>query len=467
MTPRDHIATTQIQAYVGAESVWRGAKLQFFVSVQVDGAPYYVEIFRLGWYGGLGARLVHVAREMGRAQGYYDEETRGLVSCPTCRVDSKTGLIEANWRDSFDLTIPTTWLSGVYLARFVLADGVATQAQFIVRDNRLSPYLAVIPSTTFAAYNPWGGYSLYEGPDHRVESRAVKVSFDRPMTSVSFMQSMTYEVDAVRWIERKGYDVTYVSDIDLHAQPAMLLDHTAYLSLGHDEYWTKEMRDGVELARDAGINLAFFGANASYWQMRFEPSSAGVANRVVVCYKMYDQVGPRTDPLSETDPSRVTTQWRDPHIGRPENALIGVMYSNFNSQPSGFPWRASATPGLRLLAGTGLVAQQEYGCQIVGTEWDKAFNNGAGPKNLHVLSDSPTMVVSSHATTADTSNSAYYVAPSGALVFASGSLKWAYALDMLRLVPDDACQGKTNSIPEIERLMTNVMDALGHRAPQV
>ena len=126
------------------------------------------------------------------------------------------------------------------------------------------------------------------------EPRAVKVSFDRPLADSGFGQGfLSWGVNLVRWLERSGYDVTYATNIDTHANGGELLNHQAFFSPAHDEYWSKEMRDAVEAARDGGVNLAFFGANSAYTQVRFEPSTAGVANRVMVCYRWTPDPGGR------------------------------------------------------------------------------------------------------------------------------------------------------------------------------
>ena len=70
-------------------------------------------------------------------------------------------------------------------------------------------------------------------------------------------------------------DVAYTTDVDLDLHPELVLQHKALLSLGHDEYWSKEMFDGAQNARDHGVNLAFFGANAIYRQIRLTPSPLG------------------------------------------------------------------------------------------------------------------------------------------------------------------------------------------------
>jgi hypothetical protein len=236
-----------------------------------------------------------------------------------------------------------------------------------------------------------------------------------------------------------------------------LLDHRAYLSLGHDEFWTKEMRDGVEQARDKGVGLAFLGANADYWQIRFEPDSAGTPDRTIVCYQVYTGGDLALDPLYGVDKTRLTARWRDPVLARPENALIGIMYSNLTHQQQGFSWTLSPQARSTLLDGTGLEPGQPYGCGLVGSQWDCIFANGATPAGLQVLGASPTIDDNKKA---DSSNTTYYIAASGAMVFATGSIYWTQALDSYRFQTDKLCRGQNPVVPGMQKLMAHVMDAL-------
>jgi len=246
----------------------------------------------------------------------------------------------------------------------------------------------------------------------------------------------------------------------LHEAPAQLLSYRAYLSLGHDEYWTKEMRDGVERARDAGVGLAFLGANASYWQIRFEPDSADVPDRTIVCYKV--ETGNHDlarDPLYGKDDTRVTSKWRDPVLNRPENALVGIMYSSLtdSDKQAGFPWQLSSLAKSPFLDGTGLQTDQLYGCDLVGYEWDRIFDNGFTPARLQILGKAHTV---SKYNTVDFSNTTYYIAPSGAMVFATGSIYWTISLDSYRLSTNKLCAGQDPVVPGLQKLMAKVMNAL-------
>jgi hypothetical protein len=463
--PAGQQATIQIQAYASATSVLPGKTLTFYVSTQQNGMQYWLDIYRLGWYGGDGGRLIlSVGAQVGHAQGYYNDATHQLVGCISCVIDKHTGLIEANWQSSYALPIPTTWTTGIYLAKFTGTDNMQTYVPFDVLGNFPSEYVVVTPDTTYEAYNNWGGSSLY-GTDNGMfnESengqKAVKVSFDRPyVQEAGSSQVLVFEVDAIRWMERQGYDLSYISNLDLDRDPGQLLRHKAYISLGHDEYWTKAMRDGMRDARDSGVGLAFLGANAAYWQMRFEPDSRGVAYRTVVCYKVStSEHNLALDPAYPKDITHVTARWRDPVLGRPENALVGVMYSDLTQKHLGFPWRVSTSTGSFLLMGTGLQAGQHYGCGLVGYEWDRVFANGATPKGLQIISTSSTV---NDSNVPDQGNTTYYIAPSGAMVFATGSIYWTSALDSYRLHTDAECIGQELVVPGIQRLMANVMKAL-------
>lgn len=164
--------------------------------------------------------------------------------------------------------------------------------------------------TTYQAYNNYPdnsstGKSLYDFNSYGAATtagtqRANQVSFDRPYGGGGgadgggqFADDQWWERYFISWAEQMGYDISYSTDIDTHANTARLLDFKGVLSVGHDEYWSKQMYDGFEQARDAGVNLAFLGANPNYWQVRVSPSNRGIANRVMISYKSAS-----TDPES-------------------------------------------------------------------------------------------------------------------------------------------------------------------------
>jgi len=488
--PGGYEATTEIQAFAGSTSVAPKEKISFYVSVQVPNTLYTISFYRLGWYAGLGGRLMEsIPGNVGIAQGYYDAKNKRLV-CNSCTIGTGTGLIETHWKSSYTLTVPSDWPTGVYLAKFTDAQGLQTYAPFDVRGSARSTYIVVTPDTTAAAYNFWGGDSLYNADDQLRGTGATvtqgagvaEVSFDRPYSQDDGAgMTRTFNIQAIRWLEQQGYDLSYISSTDLQANPGQLLTHKAYISIGHDEYWTKEMRDGVEHARDQGVGLAFLSGDTSEWQMRFAPDSAGVANRTIICYKVKTSNGEQDlerDPLYRQggDNSRVTAEWRDPVVNRPEDEMTGVMHSGLTDNTVGFPWTLDPQAHSSLLQQTGLQPGKSYGCTLVGYEWDRVFNRAEDapyqtsvPKGIQVLSSSKD--INSEDGSTDQSNSIYYIVPSGALVFASGSIQWANALDdympatQTTQIADvkAACGGDLNNakpIPGIQKLMANIMAAL-------
>src|SRR5581483_20522 len=222
---------------------------------------------------------------------------------------------------------------------------------FVVReDARPSALLYQSSVTTYQAYNNWGGQSLYAF-NSAAAMPATKVSFNRPyaasphpraasgagagdfltsnaIRTVDTAPPAGWEYNFVRWLEREGYDVTYSTNLDTHENPRLLMRHEAWLSVGHDEYWSAKMRQHVEEALEAGVSLGFFSANTCYWQIRLEPSpTTGQSNRVMVAYK---ERASQEDPLAVDDDAandvRVTGRWREAPVNQPEEELIGVMY---------------------------------------------------------------------------------------------------------------------------------------------
>jgi len=422
-----------ISAYVDRASVSPGATLGLYVSTTAE--RFDLTVSRMGWYGGEGGRLMHTA--------YGLPGLNQLVPPP----DPDTGLIAANWQRSYLIGVGRDWPSGIYLVRLLAntPDLDVGYAVFVVRDDaQVADYVYKVAVNTYQAYNNWGGKSLY--PYNSVGNPAVKVSFDRPYDQWDGAGAFfDWDFPMIRWLEREGYDVTYVTDVDAHADTRYLPGRRVLLSVGHDEYWSKEMRDSWEAARDQGYALAFFSGNDIYWQVRYEPNAAGVADRVLVCYKDADR-----DPLRGVDDSRVTVRWRSPPVNRPENALLGLMSEGVIAWGADFPYVVQDASHW-IYAGTGAQPGQAWS-HIIGYEYDRVYDNGAAPPNLAVLSDSPLVNVDG---VASVSNSAYY--QRGGMVFAAGTVDWAWALDDVR-VPDRVD-------PRIQRVTANVLQAFRAGAP--
>lgn len=219
------------------------------------------------------------------------------------------------WPVAYTLTVPDDWVSGVYIARLTGSTGDSAEVLFVVRasapgDN--SNILLALTVSTAQAYNEWGGGSLYTDP------RSVGVTFHRPAGLVDTFR--TWEQHFISWAESNGFELEYCTSIDLHKDATILGNYRLLLSVGHDEYWSKEMRDNVESFIANGGNVAFFSGNVCWWQVRFDNN-----DRMMVCYKSDDN--PST-PDPTTDPQRTTIHWFNPPVLRPENLMTGVSFRN-------------------------------------------------------------------------------------------------------------------------------------------
>ena len=270
-----------IQGFATAFSVAPGQTQQF--KIDTDASAYTIDIYRMGYYGGFGARLVtSVAPSATLPQNQ-----------PNCIVVPSTGLVDCgNWALSASWTMPADAVSGIYFARLERLDsGGASHIFFVVRDDTSgSDILFQTSDTTWQAYNSYGGNSFYVGGPGNNPGRAYKLSYNRPFNTrdaspEDFVFNAEYPM--VRWLERNGYDVSYTSGIDTDHVAAELLEHRVFLSVGHDEYWSGTQRTNVEAARAAGVNLAFLSGNEVFWKTRWEPSVDGsnTPYRTLVSYK--------------------------------------------------------------------------------------------------------------------------------------------------------------------------------------
>ena len=447
---------SEILGYASATSVNQGEVLPIKVSLAQPG-QYRIDVYRLGYYGGVGGRFI---TSSGLLNG--DIQTGSTF-------DPNTRLFEANWNTSYNLQIGNDWTSGLYIAKLIdIGTGKESQVSFTVRDDDRPADLGFQTSfTTYEAYNNYGSYSTYTSNSLN-NNRAFKVSFDRPMTPThqgtvnndgyTINNMMAWEYNMVRWLESQGYDVSYYSNLDVHTNPMQLYSQDTFLSVGHDEYWSMEMFDSVTKARDNGINLAFFSANTAYWRVRFEDSSTGEPNRVMVSYKSSWAL----DPIAQNDISQATTLFRSPELNSPENSLLGVAYigdnSTSNSVTQGFNFVVSNSSD-PYYAYTGL-QNGDVLSGLVGYEWDAVLNNGFTPEGLVVLSASPVVPGSIFAlpplppgTDVYTSNAVRYTAPSGAKVFSTGSIQWAWGLDSY---------GVTDRVdPRVQQITVNALADMG------
>jgi hypothetical protein len=349
---------------------------------------------------------------------------------------------------AFTFLIPHTWVSGIYVAHLESNDD-ESDVVFLVRGSADSEcrILVQIPFATYQAYNEWGGNNLY---DHHKKLRSNRVSFNRPCTpaevSPSTWDAKEYE-SFVGWIGANGFSVDYASSIDIHSSPNLLTKYKLFVSVLHDEYWSREMRNNVERFRDGGGNLCFLSGNTCWWQVRFEDG-----NQTMVCYK--DDY-PTPDP-NQND-SLCTTNWFQPPVSRPENTMTGVSFRNGawwdddgGKKPmERIPFRVRRSSHW-VFDGTGLTNSAEFGVNetagtpvgsIIGYETDAArytdiegvptLSGGDGtPNDFTILATAqlsskwqvePVEPPSQRRVTMG-------IYQRGGLVFTAGTIYWIYAL---------------------------------------
>ncbi|PZN55340.1 MAG: hypothetical protein DIU65_06355, partial [Proteobacteria bacterium] len=376
-----------IEGFAAQFSLNHGETVDF--KINTDSTNYRIDIYRLGYYGGDGARKVAtINRTLTSAQVQPDP-----------LFDPATKLVDAgNWDVSASWAIPSDAVSGVYFALLTRLDGSGGQNMipFIVRDDEAPSDITFQTSdTTWQAYNWWGGYNFYGGIDQGGhQGRASAVSYNRPIITrdggfAAGPQDFIFgaEYPAIRWLEQNGYDINYISGIDTARSGEQLLNSKIFLSVGHDEYWSADQRSNVEAARDAGVNLAFLSGNEVYWETRWAPSidGSGTPYKTLISYKE------RWDN-ADVDPGHTTSTWRDPQFGsgQPENALTGTIFTvdSYRLDTITIPYDLS---NFRFWSNTevaNIQPGQVYSLtpNLLGYEWDSDLDNGARPGGLINLS---------------------------------------------------------------------------------
>jgi hypothetical protein len=389
-----------IEGYTDKVSVLAGDEVGLYASTTASG--FTVNAYRVGWYGGAQARLVWQSEPIvGKQQ-----------SAPQFQAATRT--VRAEW-DQTTSILTSGWPEGAYLLRLDADNGSQRYVPLIVRSaTGAGKTLIMHAPATWQAYNLWNGYNLYQGENGDYDTRSYVVTFDRPYDGTGADKFLVYERAAVVLAERLGIPLAYTTGLDVHVDPTVLTDATAIISLGHDEYWTPEQRASVTAARDAGANLAFLGANTCFRRVRFQDTALG-SNRTVMCYK----TAYKEDPYYPAHPDQVTTDFRVAPGADPESSMTGVLYEGFPTDASYVVYR----PEHWLFQGTGVISGESF-AHLIGVEYDRVTPGQSTPRPIEILAHSP-LVCNGKASHSDT---AYYTTPSGAGVFASGTMRWVEGL---------------------------------------
>lgn len=268
-----NLRSSVVEGFASETSLYPGEELDFHVSLDPAG-DVRIDIYRLGWYGGVGGRHVGTI-------GPFAGEPQAV---PMMTVER---LRTCNWDATTSFTVPDDWTSGVYLAKLSRCDkpGYQSYGIFVVKPHEPTDLLVQVSDLTWQAYNKWpandsiyddgSGSVWYSGPN-------VRVSLDRPFAkycqildaslSAGSGEFLLWEHPLVYWLESHGYNVGYCSNLDLHLDAKILSRSKALLSVAHDEYWSREMFDNALQARDDGLSIAFLSGNAVYHEIEFYDS---------------------------------------------------------------------------------------------------------------------------------------------------------------------------------------------------
>jgi hypothetical protein len=432
-------ASGEIEGYASATSINRGESIRLYVNT--TDSSYTINVYRMGWYGGVGARKV------------LGPIVRTGVHQPM-PIPTSDGFLECRWSDPYTISVPnsgdpTDWASGVYLAKLTANNlGKDKYVVFVVRDDaRPSNHYFQQSANTFAAYNNWGGKSLYSF--NSTNGSARRVSFNRPYNTgagtADFLWGWEYTM--IRFLEREGYDLTYCTDVDTSVRGNLILNHRDFMVVGHDEYWSWAMRTNVENAINEGVNVQFLGGNICFWQIRYAASpSDNTPERTILSYK---EQALAEDPYAvdsdATNDKYVTTKWRNAPVNRPESALIGVQYvydpvnadivvTNANHwvfANTGLT-NGSSLPGLLGYEVDAMTADSPAGLVQLG---HSPYSDNGNTTEFRQPSDSVIPVEPGATESPDAaartgySDMTIYTGPRGSNVFATGSIQFAWGLD--------------------------------------
>ncbi len=438
--PKTKWRSTMIEGYVSAASVAAGDKLSFCVSTDPP-SPFVIDLYRLGYYQGKGGRFVqHLGPFDGKAQ-------------PTPPV-GEGRVRECRWEACTTIDIPKDWVSGVYLGKLsALKHRYQSYVIFIVRDDRPADFVFQCSDNTWQAYNRWpDNYSLYtnDRKDGKPHVGGIAVSFDRPYGKyVQIMDNplsqgsgefLLWEFSLAFWMEKHGYDVTYCGNGDVHRDPRCVTRGKTFLSVGHDEYWSREQYDHLMAAVKAGVNLAFLSGNTCFCVTPFSPSAGKVPDRILTRMGRFGGIRPAEEPWLADLP-----------LEAPSEALLIGAQTVIPFNGSG-DWIVTR-PDHWLFEGT----KMKKGDRIPGLVGWEFHGAPANLPGLEVVAEGPTWTggdKESHYT------ATIYPGPKGNFVFNAATIFWAQGLSQPPgHMPPISHHGRPHGPDErVQRITRNVFE---------
>jgi hypothetical protein len=445
--PKTKYRCPWIEGYCSHTSIRAGDTLRIMVSTNPP-SPFVIDLYRLGYYGGKGGRHL-------QQLGPY----KGAVQ-PDPEIGDER-LRECRWEPAAKLTIPKDWTSGVYLGKLTAErEKLQSYVVFIVRDDRACDFLFQCSDTTWSAYNRWPSqWSLYDdGKKEWYWGPSVKVSWDRPYgkycqvvdapLSQGSGECLLWEFPLAFWMEKEGYDVSYISNVDTHADGNGLLRAKGLLSVGHDEYWSLDMFEHVKTAIAEGVSVAFLSGNTCCGVISVSPSGAKVPNRVISRIGQYG-------PIQEASVKKGFPELRDlKHNGPNEAALVGAR-STF-PVTGGSDW-ICARDKHWIFAGTGMKNGDSIQ-GLVGWEW---HGDPADIPGLEVVARGET----NNGKDKGTYTATIYPGPKDNFVFNASTIWWSDGLSAPPGYQHPAIYGANPKGPDprVRRITANLLDRFRKR----
>ena len=437
----------EIEGYASLTSVNKGGQISFMVSLSAN-AQYTMNIYRIGYYftgtnpdgstcTGCGGRLM---QSIGPLNGSTQP------ACPTTTSGADFGMIECQWTPGYTLTVPTSWTTGNYLVKLKrLDDNLENYMTFVVRDDSSTADIVYsMDVTTWQAYSYWGGagnnnigYNLYGEFNDSTQgfvgnNRAYTVSFDRPYMDQGSEDGagnfMVWDYPMIHWMESQGYNITYVTDVDLDNNPNLFNGHKVFVNTGHDEYVSDNMRANILNFITAGGNAAFFSADDISRRMTWANSISGQPDRREHCDK-------------GALPNSTTLDWRALTPPQPENQITGSLSNGAAAAEPFLVYDATSW----VFAGTGLVNYN--GKVITSGPGQNAIKGLIGYEFSERAVNDPTLsaytsyeppglqqVGHSFVPASDNGVNAWadttiYTSSGGGIVFSAGTIEWSWGVD--------------------------------------